>query len=138
MPSHNFDLNDPKNTLRVLLAITLEAGGELRIKAPSFDSIDRGRLLLIDFDKKKNEIVLRATTDFGRVAVVQPENASWVKPIEAAPLERARVQAERDAEQSGVKSDEELAALEEEMARRQEVARLAKAGKVPMRLKTVK
>jgi hypothetical protein len=134
MPAHNADLNDPKNVLRVLLSLVLENGGELRLRAATFDSIDRGRLLTVDYDKKKNQLVLRATSDFGRAIVVQPENVAWVQPPNTSPLERPRLEAEREVERSSVKTDEELAELEDRKARVNELARLAKEGKTPLRL----
>ena len=128
MPSHNFSLDDPKNTLRVLLALTIKNGGELRIKGSFFDSLDRGRLLLIDFDAKRNEIILRATSDFGRAVAVHPESYSWVKPASEAPTERARLQAEAEVERRSIPSDEQLAELEERLARKQTLVQHSKDG----------
>ena len=116
----------------------LKSGGELRVKASVYDSLDAGRLLCVDYDSRKGDIVLRATSNFGRAIVVQPESSAWVKPIDAAPLERARVTAEREAAQVAVHTDEELAEREDELARRQAVAKLVKEGKSPMRLRTMK
>lgn len=128
MPAHNFSLDDPKNTLRVLLALTIKNGGELRIKGSFFDSLDRGRLLLIDFDAKKNEIVLRATSDFGRAVAVHPESYSWVKPANEAPTEMARTQAEREVQRRSIPNDEQLAELEDQLARKQNLVQHSKDG----------
>ena len=138
MPAHNADLNDPKNVLRILLALVLKEGGELRVKASLYDSLDRGRLLMVDFDSKKGDILLRATSDFGRAIVVQPESAAWVRPPETAPRERARTEAEQETARDTVHTDEELADREEAMARRAELAKLVREGKTPLKLKTVK
>jgi hypothetical protein len=137
MPSHNFDLNDSKNILRLLLALTIQNEGELRIKGVTFDSIDRGRLLLIDYDPKKADIVIRATSDLGRVAVVPPENAGWAKPAETAPLERSRADAAVAASRRKVPTDEDMARLEEDAMRVQELARADAEGKTPLRIRTV-
>lgn len=138
MPSHNADLNDPKNILRILMAVVIKSGNELRVKAPLYDSMDRGKLLVVDFDAKKNEIVLRATSDFGRAVVVQPESFQWSQPPNVAPLERARAVAEAESAKSAVHSDEELADMEEAAERRQALAREAAKSGVAMRIKTVK
>jgi len=138
MPAHAIDLRDPQSALRVLLTLVLQNGGELRFKACDYDQLDRGRLLTVDFDRKRSQVVLRATSDFASAVPVAPEAHAWVKPIDAAPTERARVQAEKDASRIAVHTDEELAEREEELARRQAVARLVQEGKSPMRIKTVK
>ncbi len=131
-------MTDPQAVLRLILALVIKNGGELRVKAPLYDSLDRARRLVVDFDAKKGDIVLRATSDFGRAIIVTPENIAWVKPPEAAPLERARVTAEHEAEKRHVPSDEELADMEERQAALQKLSRDAKEGKTPLRLKTVK
>jgi hypothetical protein len=137
VPAHNADLNDPKNILRILLAVVLRNGGELRVKASLMDSLDRGRLLTVDFDRKKAEIVLRATSDFGRVVVVQPESFAWTQPASEAPQERTRVQAEREAARRSIPTDEDLADMEERAGKAQTVAREVADGKSPMKLRTM-
>lgn len=134
MPGHNADLNDPKNVLRILLALVVKNGGELRVKASTYDSLDKGRLLMVDYDEKKGDILLRATSSYGRALVVPPENAGWVAPPETAPRERARVVAEHEVESRSVKSDEELADLEDEQKRKQQLAKDVREGKNPLRL----
>jgi len=139
MPSYSLDLRDPQVALRILVCLVEQSKRkELQFPAEDYDSLTHGKLLLVDYSRKKGVISLRVTSDNGAAIPVAPEAHQWVKPPEAGPLERARLVAEQEAERSGVKSDEELAALEEEMERRQAVARLAKEGKSPMRLKTVK
>lgn len=138
MPSHTADFRDPQTAVRILLALTVANGGELRVKASQYDSLDRQKLLVIDFDAQKNEIVLRATSAFGRAVVVQPESYQWAKPPEAAPLERARQVAESETRTRAVHTDEELADMEEEAERRQALAREAAKSGVAMRIKTVK
>lgn len=138
MPAHNCDLNDSRNILRILLTAVLEAGGELRIKASNYDSLDRGRLLTVDYDKRKGQLVLRATSDFGRAVVVQPESFQWSLPPNVAPQERARAAAEQQSRTTAVHSDEELADMEEAAGRRQALAKEAAQSGVAMRIKTVK
>jgi len=138
MPAHAIDLKDPQSALRVLLALVVQAGGELRCKAVVYDQLDKGRLLTIDFDRRKSQIVIRATSDLASAVPVAPEAHQWVMPATAAPLERARVAATHEAEQRSVPSDEELAELEQEMLRKQKLARDVAEGKNPLRLKTVK
>jgi hypothetical protein len=137
MPAHNAELSDSKSILRILLALVLENGGELRIKATSYDGIDKGRLLTVDFDDKKSQIVLRATSAWGRAVVVQPESHAWVQPQTEAPLERARVRAEAIAQRRAIPSDEQLADMEESIQRNQDVAKDVTDGKVPIRLRTI-
>lgn len=134
MPAHNCELNDPQTILRILLSLVLENSGELRIPATTFDSIDRGRLLTVDYDKKKGHIVLRSTSDFGRAVVVQPESQSWTMPPNLAPTERSRLQAERATEKRAIPSDEELARMEEKIQRQQSLALDLEEGKSPMRI----
>jgi len=138
MPAHSIDLKDPQSALRVLLALVLQAGGELRIKAVTYDQLDRGRILTIDFDRKRSQIVLRATSDLASAVPVAPEAHQWVMPPSAAPLERARVRAEHEVEERNIRTDEQLAELEEELARKQQLAKDVKEEKNPLRLKTVK
>ena len=140
MPSHNFKitsddgLHPHEDVLRLLLALTIKNGGELRIKGTLFDTLDRGRLLLIDFDRKKNEIVLRSTSDFGRVAVVRAEGQVWSAPPESAPMERARIAAAHAAEERSLPTDEQLAEMEEKLAVQKRVADDVAAGLAPMRI----
>lgn len=138
MPAHSIDLKDPQSALRVLLALVIQEGGELRIKAMTYDQLDKGRILTIDFDRRKSQIVIRATSDLASAIPVAPEAHQWVMPPETHPLERARVTATRDAEQRSIPSDEQLAELEEEMLKRQKLAKDVAEGKNPLRLKTVK
>lgn len=138
MPAHSIDLRDPQSALRVLLALVIQEGGELRLKGVVYDTIDKGRILTLDFDRKKSQIVLRATSDLASAIPVQPEAHGWVMPPQTAPLERARVQAEHEAEVRSIPSDEQLAELEEAMLRKQKLAKDVAEGKNPLRLKTVK
>ena len=137
MPAHQIEIQDPKSVARLLLAIVLANKGELRIKACDYDSIDQGHLLVVDFDRATSEVVLTATSNFGRALVVQPESHAWVKPAETATLERARVTAERETQQRTVRTDEELADMEDAAARRQAVAKAVAEGKIPLQLRTV-
>src|SRR6266404_842597 len=98
MPAHQINLSDHDAALRVLLALVLEAGGELRFKASTYDSLDRTRLVILDFDKRKNQVIIRSTSDWGGFASVPPESAAWSQPRDSAPMERARVAATRSAE----------------------------------------
>ena len=134
MPSHNLDPNDAKNVARLLVALALEHGGELRVKAITYDGLDKGRLLLVDYDRLAGELVIRATSDCGRAMIVPPENASWSRPPEEAPTERARIQAERAVQHRVVRSDQELAEFEERRNQEAELARQAKEGTLPSRV----
>lgn len=138
MPAHAINLKDPQSALRVLLALVIQAGGELRVKALTYDQLDKGRILTIDFDRKRSQIVLRATSDLASAVPVQPEAHQWVMPANEAPLERARIRVEHEAEERSIRTDEQLAELEEELARKQQLAEDVKKGKSPLRLKTVK
>jgi len=51
---------------------------------------------------------------------------------------KARVRAEHEVEERNIRTDEQLAELEEELARKQQLAKDVKEGKNPLRLKTVK
>ena len=138
MPAHNIDIQDPKSVMRLLLAVVLSGGGELKLPAHVYDSIDRGRLLVVDFDKATSEITLSATSDWGRVLVVQPESFAWTQPADAAPRERQRTAAEKEVQQRTVHTDEELADMEDEQIRKQNLAKAVAEGKNPLRIRTVK
>src|SRR5271166_212625 len=138
MPAYDINFTDIKAVTRLLLAVVISGGGELRLPARVYDTIDRARLLEYDFDKETSEIVLSMTSDYGRVVQVLPESHAWTQPVEAAPLERARVTAEKEAARSTVHSDEELAEMEENFTRRQQVARDVAKGIAPLRIKTLK
>ena len=137
MPAHSCDLRDPKNVLRVLLALVIENGGELRLKAATYDTQDRQKLLTVDFDRRKSQIVIRATSDFGSVVQVPPESYQWSAPPAQAPLERARTIAEAEATRRAIPSDEDLADLEERAQKNRNVAAEAAEGRTPVRIRTV-
>jgi hypothetical protein len=59
-------------------------------------------------------------------------------PPSTAPLERARITAEHEAENRNIPTDEQLAEMEERIAATQKLARDVKEGKNSLRLKTVK
>lgn len=131
MPAHTIDLNDPKTIARLLTCLVIHRGGEIRIPAAAYDSYERGRLLLVDYDRDKGDLVLRSTSDFGRVVVVPPENSQWLRPQEEIPRERSRVQAEQSAARRIVRSDEELAEFEEMREKEAQLARESKEGSLP-------
>lgn len=136
MPAHNLNLADPQAVLRILLTLVEHSEqGEVRFNASDYDELDKEKLLVVDFDRKKGQIVIRATTSNGAVVKVTPEAQQWTLPISAAPLERARLRAERDAELRTVPSDEILADMEEDLARRQTLAREVEEGKSPTRIR---
>lgn len=137
MPAHTANLQNPADVLRILLALIIEAGGELKFSAPTYDSIERGRLISLDFDRKTGQISLRATSDFSNMVHVAPEAASWTQPANVAPREVRRVEAVREAEQSSVHTDEELAEMEDKKARAQAVAKAVSEGTTPLRIRTV-
>src|SRR5262249_23573692 len=114
----------------------LENDGELRLKASTYDTQERQKLLTVDFDKRKSEIILRATSDFGNVVKVPPESYAWTQPAQTAPLERARVAAETEAMRRAIPSDEDLADLEEAAQRNRDVARQVEEGRTPLRIRT--
>jgi|SRR5271157_2184936 len=138
MPAHNIDMADPKAIARLLLAVVIAGGGEIELPATTYDSLDKGRILLVDFDRATSKLVLSTSSEWGRAITVQPEAVAWSAPIETAPLERARVTAEKEAARSTVHSDEELAEMEENFTRRQQVARDVAKGIAPLRIKTLK
>lgn len=135
MPAHTINLSDPQAVLRILLALILEEGGELRFMALTYDRMERGRLITIDYDQDTAEVVLRASTDMGAVVKVEPEAHAWSKPVEVAPLERARAAAAMEAEHHYIPSDEQMAEREEELQRKAQVAKDIADGKSPLRIK---
>lgn len=136
MPAHQIDLQDPKSLGRLLLAITIASKNELRLKACDYDSIDAGRLLVVDFDREAGDIVIRATSSYGRAMAVTPENFQWTLPLTAAPLERARTEATQRAARTHVPTDEELADLETKSRQDQSLAKLEEEGKAPLKIRT--
>jgi len=135
---HNADLRGPQAVLRILLALVIEAGGELRVAGAGVDGLDSRRLLVADYDREHNQLVLRATSDFGRVVVVQPEGHEWSAPKEESLTERRRLAATEAAEHRSLRSDEALAEMEERLARETQVADDAEAGKSPLRIRVQK
>jgi len=136
MTAHQIDLQDPKSLARVLLAIVIANKNELRIKACDYDSIDASRLLVVDFDREAGDLVMRATSSYGRAMAVTPENFQWSLPLTSAPTERARTEATQKARRTHIPSDEELAQMEEENQQRQSLAKLDEEGKAPLRIRT--
>lgn len=133
MPAHNLDPNDPNNAARILTCIVMEHGGELRLKAATYDSYENARFLLIDYDRLSGEIVLRATSNFGRAIVVKPENSAWLRTPEEA--NAPQTTAQRNVTRRVLRSDEENAALEEARTREAQLAREAADGQVTPRIR---
>lgn len=134
MPSHNLDPSDSKNVGRLLISIIKEHGGELRVKAATYDSYDKGCFLIIDYDPVANEIVLRSTSNYGRAMVVPPENATWLRAPED--VNRPTIQAQENVRRRTMRSDEELAEFEEQRTREAQLAREAAAGRIHFRTET--
>jgi hypothetical protein len=107
--------------------MTLQHGGEVRIKAPDYDGIDKGYALLIEYDRATSEIVIRVSS--GKIMLVPCESAGWIKQREEVPRERAEIQATQSAQRSVVRTDEELAAFEEALDKRTALAREVNEGK---------
>jgi hypothetical protein len=137
MPSYNLDLRDPQTILRILVTLVEQNRGEMSFRAEDYDSLDKGKLLMVDYNRKRGVISLRATADFGSAVPVAPEAHAWTKPAEAAPLERHRVAAAKDAERHSVPTDEDMARLEEDAERIANLARDVKDGKSPLRIRTM-
>lgn len=134
MPSHNLSPDDPKNVARLLIALVMEHGGEIRLKAATYDSYDKGRFLIIDYDPAANDIVLRSTSNFGRAIIVPPENTAWLRPPEE--VNRPAIEAQRNVQRRIHRSDEELAAMEEARNREATLAREASTGQLQPRFRT--
>jgi hypothetical protein len=136
MPSYDLNLKDPQTILRILVCLVAQSKGEVQFYAQDYDGLDKARVLIVDYNRKKGVISLRVTADNGAAVAVQPEAHSWTQPITSAPLERARTEAAQTAQRTHVPSDEELANMEEEAKRKQELARLEREGKAPLRIRT--
>lgn len=138
MPSYNLDLRDPQSVLRILVCLVEAAKGkELQIWAQDYDGLNTGKLLTVDYQRKRGIISLRVTSDNGAAIPVAPEAHQWTRPPEAAPTERHRVAAAEAAKRSRVPTDEDMALAEEEAQRRQELSRAVDEGKTPLRIRTV-
>lgn len=135
MPAHNLSLQDPQTVLRILLVL-IEANEkhELRFKCADYDRMERGKLLVVDFDKEHSEVVIRATSDYGAVVQVTPEAHQWTQPAELAPRERARAIVEERTEHRSRMNDEQLAELEERLGRERQVSEDIQEGKIPLRI----
>lgn len=131
MPSHSLDPNDPNNVARILACIVMEHGGELRLKAATYDSYENARFLIYDYDRLSNEIVLRTTSNFGRAIAVKAENAAWLRNPEE--VNRPTITAQQNVRQRIHRSDEELADLEMNRNREATLAREAAEGRVHFR-----
>jgi hypothetical protein len=136
MPSYSINLADLATCHRILICLVEQSKGEVQFWAQDYDGLDKGKVLSHSYDRKKGIISLRVSSDNGGAVVVQPESHAWTMPPQTAPLERARSEAARQATRTHVPTDEELAIMEEENQRRQELARLEKEGKAPLRIRT--
>lgn len=137
MPSYDLNLKDPQTILRILVCL-VEASKEKEVEfwAQDYDGMDKARVLVIDYNRKKGVISLRVTADNGAAVAVQPEAHSWTMPPQSAPLERARTEATQTARRTHLPTDEELATMEEEAQKKQALARLEAEGKAPLRIRT--
>jgi hypothetical protein len=139
MPSYNLDLRDPQAVLRILVCLVEAAKGkELQFWAEDYDGQNTGKLLVVDYQKKKGIISLRVTSDNGAAVPVAPESHAWARPPEAAPLERHRVAAAQAAERHAVPTDEEMADLEEAAERNRNLAKAVEEGKTPLQIRVQK
>jgi hypothetical protein len=136
MASYNLDLRDPQTVLRILTVLVEQHDGELTFPAEDYDSLEKPKLLVVNYSRKKGIVFLRTTADFGSAVPVHPEAANWTNPPQTAPLERARSEAAQQARRVAVPSDEELADLEEKMQARQNLAAMEAEGKAPLRIRT--
>lgn len=136
MPAHLCDISQGQDLLRLLLALVSENGGELRVKASSYDNQDK-KMLTVDFDKRKGQLLVRAVTYIGKAVVVTPEATGWTLPVGTSPLERARSEAAAASARRHIPSDEELADMEDKAQKDQALAKAEAEGKVPIRLRTV-
>ena len=121
MPAYDLNPNDPKAVARLLVALALEKGGELRINAPSYDSIDKGYALLLEYDRVTSEVVVRVTS--GKIMLVPAESQAWLRPKEEVPQQRAETQAQQEVIRRTLRSDEELADMEEKLNQKATLAR---------------
>jgi hypothetical protein len=138
LPSYNLDLRDPQAVLRILVCLVEQSKGkELQFWAEDYDGQSTGKILLVDYQKKKGIISLRVTSDNGAAIPVAPESHAWAKPPEAAPLERHRVAAAEQARRSRVPTDEDMADAEERAAAAQELSKAVEEGKTPLRIRTM-
>ena len=136
MPSFNLDVSDKETIARLLVALVHAHGGELRLKAHDYDYLERAVFLVSDFDKEKLEIVLRCTTESGRIYIVKPEASAWSRPPEESPRIQAGIQAQRAVRQRTARSDEENAILEERLTQEATLAREASEGSLHPRFRT--
>lgn len=137
MPSYDLNLKDPQTILRILVCLVESTKTkEAEFFAQDYDGLQKPRVLIVDYNRKKGVISLRVTADNGAAVAVQPENFGWVQPPQTAPLERARTEAAQTARRTHIPTDEELAAMEEEANKKQALARLEAEGKAPLRIRT--
>ena len=136
MPSFNLDVSDKETIARLLVALVHAHGGELRLKAHTYDSLERAVFLVSDFDKERLEIVLRCTTESGRIYIVKPEAAAWSKQPEENPRIAQGIAAQRAVRQRTARSDEENAILEDRLTREATLAREASEGSLHPRFRT--
>jgi len=138
MPSYNLDLRDPQSVLRILVCLVEQAKGkELQFWAEDYDGLSTGKLLMVDYQRKRGIISLRVTSDNGAAVPVAPEAHQWSRPPEAAPTERHRVAAAEAAKRSHVPTDEDMADHEERLKRTQELSKAVEEGKTPLRIRTM-
>jgi len=137
MPSYDLNLKDPQTILRILVCLVESTKDkEVQFFAQDYDGLQKPRVLIVDYNRKKGVISLRVTADNGAAVAVQPENFGWTQPPQSAPLERARTEATATARRTHLPSDEELAKMEDEANKRQSLARLEEEGKAPLRIRT--
>jgi hypothetical protein len=136
MPSYDLNWKDPQTALRILICLVEQNKGQIELWAEDYDSLDKAKVLTYSYNRQKGKITLNVSSDNGGAVVVQPEAHAWTQPAESAPLERARAEATRQARRVAVPSDAELADMEEELKKRQNLAKLEEEGKAPLRIRT--
>ena len=95
----------------LLAAIKAQPDGVLRIPAATVDAVEMQEHIVKDYDPATNSLILRATGRFTEVWQVNPEAASWID-------QNRNAEAAAVAARSSVKTDNELADLEERLMRK--------------------
>jgi hypothetical protein len=108
-----------KYLTRLLLAVVVKSGNELRIKESDID-IDTTRVLVRDFDSSTGELVLRASSRYCEFMKVEPEAHAHVTPIEDRMLQLVH-QGVVETDRHHVPTDDELIAAERKNAMRRSV-----------------
>lgn len=116
-----------KYITKLLLAAVKKAGGELRLPACDVDVLSEMGVLAKDYDSKKQEVVLRLSSQFADFFVVRPDvEEMWSEPRQTQPqAEQPKTDGKEPPTRRVIITDEQAARIEQALLARKQATKEA-------------